>query len=192
LRKADGAGGAGNLASGAAPLPAGADAVVLVGFMGAGKSTVGRELAALTGRRFVDLDREIERLAGASIPEIFRTRGVAGFRALEVEATNALTTAGGLVLAAGGGWFIDPHARARINGGAFIVWLRVSAAEAMRRIGAGAAERPLLATDEPDRTAAGLLAEREPFYALADASVETEGRSPADIAREIARMIPRP
>jgi shikimate kinase len=177
---------------GRAAQPESGNVVVLVGFMGAGKSAVGRELAALTGRRFVDLDREVERLAGATIPEIFRARGVAGFRTLEAEATVALTTADGLVLAAGGGWFLDPHARARINGGTFIVWLRVSAAEAMRRIGTGAAERPLLATDEPDRTAAELIAERDPFYALADASVETDGRSPAEIAREIARMIPRP
>src|SRR5690606_21742020 len=92
--------------------PVGAPPIVLVGLMGAGKSTVGPLLARRLGRRFIDLDREIERAEGRSIRALFEEHAEAGFRAAEARATGRLDpgSGGGLVIAAGGGWMNNPAA----------------------------------------------------------------------------------
>ncbi len=163
-----------------------ADVLVLVGFMAAGKSTVGRLLAQRLGWSFVDLDATIERNAGLSVAEIFAEQGEPVFRRLETEATRSLAGRRGLVLAPGGGWFLRPENRAALSASARTVWLRVTAEEAVRRSGAASGERPLLAGDDPLRRAAALLAEREPTYGTADWIVDTSGRSVDEIADEIA------
>ncbi len=153
--------------------------------MGAGKTTVGRRLAERLGWRFVDLDEWIEERAGSSVPEIFARRGEAAFRKLEAEATRELAGERRLVLAPGGGWIVQPGLLDAMRPGSRIVWLRVSATEAVRRATSTGVERPLLAGEDPFRTAERLLAEREPSYRAADVSVETDGRGIEDITQEI-------
>jgi shikimate kinase len=159
--------------------------------MGAGKSTVGRRLARRLRWRFVDLDREIERRTGVPIPEIFATRGEAGFRDAEVEATAGLDALERTVLAVGGGWFVNPRARALVDARTLMVWLRVSPAEAVRRLAASHRRRPLLSVEDPMRAAEALLRAREPAYAEADAVIDVDGRPVHLIAEEIARLITR-
>jgi shikimate kinase len=166
--------------------------IVLIGFMAAGKSTVGRRLARRLGWRFIDLDREIERRAGATIAEIFAAHGEAGFRLAEEEATAALPPLDRTVLAVGGGWFLNTRARARFNTQAFIVWLRISPAESVRRLNTSKRPRPLLAGADPLAAAEALLREREAVYGQADAVVDVDGRAVYAVADEIARMINRP
>lgn len=168
--------------------------VVLVGLMGAGKTTTGRRLAELRGCRFVDLDDEIARRAGRSIGQLFDEVGEAGFRKLEAEATEGLaevaeTGSGpGIVVAAGGGWMSNPAARAALPD-AITVWLKVTAAEASRRMAHEAGRRPLLAGENPERVLEALLVERLPAYGEATYTVDTIDRTPVEVARLIlARM----
>lgn len=167
--------------------------VVLVGFMGAGKSTVGPLLAARLGYRFVDLDAEVERVAGATIPALFRERGEAAFRRLEARATAALDEARRVVVAAGGGWMARPALRDRWPD-AVRVWLRASPATILARVrdadpGDGLAGRPLLDPADPARSVRRLLEAREADYRRAELAVETDGRSPEAVARAVARAL---
>ena len=156
--------------------------VLLVGFMGAGKSTVGRLVADRLGWPFVDFDDRIELLEGSTVPEIFRRRGEAHFRALEREVGASLLLEDRVVLGSGGGW---PAAAGRMRGlpcGTLSVWLKVSAEEAVRRAADQGDKRPLLGVDEAVTRSRALLAERSKYYAQAWVSVETEGRTPAQVA----------
>lgn len=167
--------------------------LVLVGLMGAGKSTVGWRLATLSGRAFVDLDEEIVRAAGCRTEELFAHLGEAGFRSLEVEVTRDLAAsrgqlgddAPGLIVAAGGGWMSNPTARAALPD-AKTVWLKVGPAEAARRLSLDDATRPLLDGYDPARRLEGLLAERLPAYGEATYTVDTAGRGADEVARAVA------
>ncbi len=164
--------------------------VVLVGFMGAGKSTVGQQLAAALGWTFIDLDEAIVRESGSSVAELFRTRGEAAFRALESRLTARLSSVEHAVIAPGGGWITDPANPARLPRQTRTVWLRVSAEEAVRRIQAAGVERPLLAaTADPVAAARALLEQRETLYGTADVVVDVDGREPAEIVEEIRSTI---
>lgn len=171
--------------------PRRAGPLVLVGLMGAGKSTVGRRLAAWCGLRFVDLDEEISRRAGRSVAELFAETGETGFRELEVRATRKIATVAaespGIVVAAGGGWMVNRPARAALPA-ATTVWLSVAPAEAARRLAPETTERPLLVGVDPGARLAALLDERLPAYREATYTVDTMQRTPDDIAREIAAM----
>ncbi len=164
--------------------------VVLVGLMGAGKSTTGRCLAKLRGCPFVDLDEEIARRAGRTIPELFDEMGETGFRRLEVRATRELARrasgdrGSGIVVAAGGGWMANRAARVALPG-AITVWLKVTAAEASRRIAREPARRPLLAGSNREAVLERLLTERLPAYGEATYTVDTMDRTPEEIARTI-------
>ena len=162
--------------------------IALIGFMAAGKSTVGARLARSLGWRFIDVDREIERRTGRSIPDLFRDPGEPAFRALESELTAALLTEDHAVLALGGGWAAQPGALESVPPAARTVWLRVSAAEAERRAAAAPAARPLLAGVEPG-AAAALLRRREAAYGRADFHVEVDHRTPEEIVLEIQRLL---
>lgn len=159
--------------------------------MGAGKSTVGRHLAALCGLRFVDLDEEISRRVGRPIREVFAEMGEPGFRDLEVRATRDIATVAAespdIVVAAGGGWMANQPARAALPT-ATTVWLSVAPAEAARRLAPETAGRPLLAAVDPGVRLAALLAERLPAYREATYTVDTMQRTPDDVAREIAAV----
>lgn len=158
--------------------------VVLVGFMASGKSTVGRDLAGVLHYGFVDLDREVERIAGRSIPEVFAAAGEAEFRALEARATASVDDAAPVVVAAGGGWMDRPDLRDRWPD-AVRVWLRVSATEAVRRLGPELGSRPMLDPEAPVASARRLLEAREEAYARAELSVETEGKRPEEVVRRV-------
>ncbi|MEI5665594.1 shikimate kinase [Bosea sp. CCNWLW174] len=146
----------------------GARAVVLVGMMGSGKSSVGKRLSARLGLPFVDADTEIETAAGMTIPEIFAQRGESEFRDGERRViSRILTTRAPLVLATGGGAFMNADTRARIAELGISIWLKAEPDVLMRRV-RKRSNRPLLQTADPEATVRRLLAEREPIYALAD------------------------
>lgn len=159
--------------------------IVLIGFMAAGKTTVGRLLAERLGWRFRDFDEEIVRRSGQTVPEIFREHGEAVFRALEARLTDELRSAQQTVLAPGGGWVTTPGALDALPDGTLVIWLRVSARTAVERATAGGAERPLLAGADPLERAETLLAEREAIYRRADLVIEVDDRTPESIVDEI-------
>lgn len=159
--------------------------VVLLGFMGAGKSTVGPLLAARLGWRFVDLDHEIERREGRTVAAIFERQGEPRFRALEAQCTIELAGEPEVVLAPGGGWITTPGNLHRLGPGTLTVWLQVTAEEALARIGRDRAARPLLSAPDPHTAAARLLLQRERLYRQADIAVPTNGRTADEVAHEI-------
>jgi shikimate kinase len=144
--------------------------VVLVGMMGAGKSTIGRRLAARLNLPFVDADTEIEAAAGMTIPEIFEVHGEPHFRDGEARVIARLLDAGPAVLATGGGSFMREETRLRIGEKAVSIWLKADPDVIMRRV-KRRADRPLLQTVDPAATVSRLISEREPTYQHADLTI---------------------
>ena len=140
--------------------------------MGAGKSAIGRRLAARLGMPFVDADAEIERAAGCSIPDIFELHGEAAFRDGERRVIARLLARPPHVLATGGGAFMDPETRAAIRASAISVWLRADLDLLVSRV-SRRSNRPLLAGGEPREILQQLMVERHPVYAKADIVVES-------------------
>ena len=165
--------------------------ILLVGFMGSGKSAVGRRLAALMDWRFLDMDAEVEAEADRPVPEIFRDEGEARFRELEAEVARGLLRRDRVVIASGGGWPCAPGRMEKLPEGTLAVWLRVSPEEAVRRVRSGVTPRPLLEVDEPLRRARELLDARKPFYGKAHWKVQTEGRSSDAVAGELQARFER-
>ena len=162
--------------------------VALVGLMGAGKSSVGRRLAARLGMPFADADEEVEKAAGCSIPELFECRGEDAFREGERRVIARLLRGRPKVLATGGGAFMDPQTRARIAAGAVSVWLRAELELLLARV-ARRNDRPLLAAGSPRETMARLMAERHPVYATADIAIDSdEGPHDAVVCRIVAAL----
>lgn len=160
---------------------------VLVGPMGAGKTTVARVLAGLWGVTVRDTDHDIEHAMGKAISEIFVDDGEEHFRALERHAVARALAEHDGVLALGGGAVLAEETRALLAGHR-VVFLRVGLAEAVKRVGLGTS-RPLLLGNVRGRVKA-LLDERTPVYeAVASISVDTDGRSPQDVAAEIIREL---
>jgi shikimate kinase len=144
--------------------------IVLVGMMGAGKSTIGRRLAARLRLPFLDADVEIETAAGMSIPDIFETRGEPDFRDGEARVIARLLDNGPCVLATGGGAFMREETRKRIADKAVSIWLKADLDVIMKRV-KRRADRPLLQTEDPVATVARLLEVREPVYQGADLTI---------------------
>ena len=165
--------------------------VLLVGFMGSGKSSVGRALARELDWRFVDFDDVVVREEGRSVQEIFRAMGEAHFRRAEERVGDRLLGEEQVVLASGGGWAAAPGRVDAVPPGTETVWLKVSHQEAVRRVAAESGERPLLAATDPGGTAARLLAERERYYARAGSVVDTDGRSVEDVTGEVLAILAR-
>jgi shikimate kinase len=163
-------------------LPSGRSRIVLVGFMGAGKTTVGRHLASLLGWDFVDLDDAVVSRAGKPVAAIFREDGEPAFREAEQAAAADLEKRRFVVIAAGGGAFVGPATRAALTRDTLTVWLRCALPALLARI-ADDGDRPLAVNRE---RISALLTEREPVYRLADLVVDTTGVAPPDAAREIA------
>lgn len=159
--------------------------IVLIGFMATGKSTVGRLVAARTGRSFLDLDTAIEEEAGQSVAEIFKREGEPGFRKHESAALAKALAIHNVVIATGGGAACrEDNLQAMLHAG-FVVALHADPTEVIRRVGQGSG-RPLLdGAADPHNAAMKLLAEREPFYARAHARVDTVGRPPEQVATDV-------
>jgi shikimate kinase len=149
----------------------GTRSVVLVGMMGAGKSTIGRRLSTRLRLRFLDADSEIEMAhAGMTIPEIFSAYGEPYFRDGEARVIARLLDNGPAVLATGGGAFMRQETRDRIRDKAISIWLKADADIIMKRV-KRRADRPLLQTADPEATLGRLLTEREPVYQHADLTI---------------------
>lgn len=146
--------------------------IVLVGMMGAGKSTIGRRLAARLNLPFVDADTEIEAAAGMTIPEIFEVHGERHFRDGEARVIARLLDNGPAVLATGGGSFMREETRRRISEKAVSIWLKADPDVIMRRV-KRRADRPLLHTVDPAATVNRLVSEREPIYQHADLTISS-------------------
>ncbi len=150
----------------------GTRSVVLVGMMGAGKSSVGRRLGLRLGIPFVDADNEIEKAAGMTIPEIFSFHGESYFRGGEARVIARLLEEGPQVLATGGGAFMLEETRAVVAGKGISIWLKADFDVLMRRI-RRRSDRPLLKTEDPGATLRRLMDERYPIYALADITIQS-------------------
>jgi shikimate kinase len=165
--------------------------VVLVGMMGAGKSSIGRRLAQRLGVTFVDADAEIEAAAGMTIAEIFATYGEPYFRSGEQRVIARLLESGPKVLATGGGAFINPETRAGIRQKGVSVWLKAEFEVLMRRVKRRAtADRPMLQGD-PAQRIRHLMDERYPVYAEADVTVMSREVSHEIIVNEIVSELAR-
>lgn len=166
----------------AAPGPS----IFIVGCMGAGKSTIGRQLGRLLHRPFFDSDRVIEERTGASIPLIFEREGEAGFREREARVVDELTALPGIVLATGGGAVLLPCNRERLARRGFVVYLQASLARLLERT-RGDRGRPLLQTADPRARLQELLQERDPLYReVAHLIVPTTHRTVRQLTTQIA------
>ena len=163
--------------------------LVLIGYRGTGKSTVAKLLAAQLGMEVVSLDQEIVRQAGCSIPEIVAAHGWPHFRDLEAEVTKCVAARDHLIIDAGGGVILRPENVGNLRRNGKLFWLRAAVPVIVARIEAGT-ERPALTagksfTDEVE----DVLRERTPLYeAAAHHRVDTDSRSPQQVAAEIARL----
>jgi shikimate kinase len=164
--------------------------VVLVGLMGAGKSTVGALLADGLGRPFVDTDEVVEATAGRTVAELFADGGESAFRDLERAAiADVCASPDPLVIACGGGAVLDAENRRVLSRSGVVVWLRASPAHLASRVDDDRA-RPLLATGSAVATLERLARVRAPAYeAVADAVVDTDDLSPAEVAERVLREV---
>lgn len=175
----------GSSAEGATTSDAPVRRVLLVGFMGSGKTTVGRILAERLGWSFVDFDERIEARLRRSVERIFREMGEAEFRRVEAEVGRDLVGRDRVVLASGGGWPARPGRLEGLPPGTLTVWLRVSPEEALRRVRRAEEVRPLLERPDALAEAGRLLSEREPYYRRAALALDTEGAPAEELARSI-------
>jgi shikimate kinase len=166
------------------PTRLGARPLVLVGMMGAGKTTVGRRLAHRLGRHFVDSDEEIEKAANMTIPEIFESHGEAEFRSGEARVIARLLRDEHIVLGTGGGAWINPETRALIKEGALSIWIKADLDLLFSRV-SRRSNRPLLKTANPRETLAALIAARYPIYAEADITVVSRDVPQDQVAEDI-------
>jgi shikimate kinase len=158
--------------------------IVLIGMMGAGKTTVGRRLAARLGRRFVDSDEEVEKAANMTIPEIFAAHGEADFRAGEARVIARILREPDIVLGTGGGAFINPETRALIKTDALSVWIKADFDLLFSRV-SRRSNRPLLKTANPRETLQNLIDARYPIYAEADVTVMSREAPQDQVAADI-------
>lgn len=163
--------------------------IVLTGFMGCGKSTVGRILADLLGYRFIDTDQLIVERSAMSVEQIFATQGEAAFRSLEEDLAQELGGLRGQVIATGGKMLLNPRNAMVLGAHGRIFCLTASSEEILRRVsGDGTAKRPLLQGDHPRERILALLEERREGY-LQFIQIDTEAKSPKTVAEEIWRQV---
>jgi shikimate kinase len=162
--------------------------LVLVGMMGAGKTTVGRRLANRLGRRFIDSDEEVEKAAGMSIEDIFKLRGEADFRAGEVKVIARLLREGEVVLGTGGGAFVNPETRALVKAAAVSVWIKADFEVLFQRV-SRRSNRPLLKNGNPRETLRALMEARYPIYEEADLTVVSREVPQDQVASEVIDAI---
>lgn len=163
--------------------------LVLVGLMGAGKTSIGRRLAKTLAAPFVDADEEIVAAAGLSIPDIFTLYGEPRFRELERRVVARLLDSDAIVLALGGGAFIDPDTRARVAERSVSIWLRADLETLMARTARKRGSRPLLEQGDPRQILAGLMEQRYPVYAQAEFIVDSQTEPHETVVERILAMI---
>jgi shikimate kinase len=173
----------------------GTRSIVLVGLMGAGKTSIGKRLAQRLGLPFVDADHEIERAHVMTIPEIFEKHGEAYFRAGEVRVVARLLKDGPQILATGGGAYMNPETRDNIRARGISLWLKADLDVLMRRV-KRRQDRPLLKQADPEAVLKRLMDERYPVYAEADLAIHSREASHEEIVEEAVqvladRLIPR-
>ena len=162
--------------------------IVLVGLMGAGKSAVGRKLAALLSLPFTDADQEIETVSKMTIPDLFEHYGEPEFRALEQRVITRLLKSGPQILATGGGAFINEKTRQAIRQGGISVWLSADIDLLMERV-SRRSNRPLLRDPDPRGVMRRLMRERYPVYETADIEVRSQDISKEDMAANVAAAL---
>lgn len=157
--------------------------IVITGFMGTGKSTIGKLVAARLGRPFLDTDEEIEKRAGKKVADIFREQGEAEFRHRERRMCRFLAAQRGNVIATGGGMLVDNSNRDVMLASAFVVCLQASPEAIMKRLQVDVSERPLLQGDWR-----GLLERRRAAYDEIPNQIDTTEKTPEQIAEEVIRL----
>ncbi|ALG69560.2 shikimate kinase AroK [Beggiatoa leptomitoformis] len=163
--------------------------IFLVGLMGVGKTTIGRQLAAALEVPFKDSDKEIEERTGASVSLIFEVEGEAGFRKREAAMIAELTAQKGIVLATGGGAVLNPENRNCLQDRGLVVYLHASIEELLKRT-AHSRNRPLLENTNPRERLETLFNERHPFYkSVADLVVDTEHHTVKQVVKFILKRI---
>lgn len=162
--------------------------LILVGLPGAGKSTVGRGVAELLGRAFLDFDQEIERREGKSIAQIFGEKGEGYFRELERALTDELRLVGNMILAPGGGWVVNDGAVAMLRPPGRIVYLRVRPETALNRLGSERSSRPLLMRPDPLGELRRLLDARGAAYERADHIIDSELLDIDEVIKRVAAL----
>lgn len=162
--------------------------IVLVGLMGAGKTSVGRRLADKLDIPFVDADHEIEAAAGKKITEIFADHGEAYFRDGERKVIQRLIAGGAQVLATGGGAYMNEYTRQHVHEHGVSVWLRAELPLLMKRV-LKRQDRPLLKSGDPEGVMRGLIEQRYPVYALADVTVESRDVQHGQMVNDVVRAL---
>lgn len=162
--------------------------IVLVGFMGTGKTTVGRILAEKLNRRFIDVDRKIEENCGMPVGEIFRNKGEVFFRQQELLTIKNSLPSGNAVVATGGGAVLNAENIVNLKKHGIMVGLEASADVIIGRIGSDT-DRPLLNTPNREEIVSKLLQERASRYRLADFSVDTSMLTPEEVAEKIIYLL---
>ncbi len=163
--------------------------IFLVGPMGAGKSTVGRQLAEALSFTFKDSDQEIQRRTGVDIPTIFEFEGEEGFRGRERQVIEDLVAEERIVLATGGGAVLDAENRQNLTSRGVVIYLQCTPEQQFSRTSRDRG-RPLLQTDDPLQVLRELMEERDPIYRqVADLVVSTEKRGTASVVKEILRRL---
>jgi len=182
-----------DLLAGAGDAAGSADVIALLGLRGAGKSTVGRQLAERRGVDFVELDQRIEEAAGLSLAQIFELHGEAYYRRVEREVLSRLLATGRpLVLATGGSIVSDVDNFALLRDRALTVWLRAKPEEHWNRVIEQGDERPMAANPHAFSELKALLGARESLYSRADHVIDTSGRSIADVVAAVATAVGSP
>ncbi|MCL4439747.1 MAG: shikimate kinase [Firmicutes bacterium] len=161
--------------------------LVLVGFMGTGKTTVGRKLAKMFGLKFVDTDHEIEQVTGLTVSEIFKKYGEVRFRSEEKAAVRRVTRNHSQVIATGGGVVLNPENMERLKETGIVVCLTAAPEVIYQRV-IRKKNRPLLRTEDPLHTIKSLLAERKSFYEGAHVTVDTSNREIDGVIAEVGRI----
>ena len=178
------------------PAPGSRARLILIGYRGCGKTTVGRRLAERLGWEFVDTDRLVEQAAWRTIREIFEQQGEAAFRTLESHAVALAVSSAQRVISVGGGAVLSDDNRRLLREAGTCVWLTASSAELARRTSGDpqtAATRPALSDADARQEVRTLLAQREPLYReLAEHTIDTEGRTPEAVTEIVAELFSGP
>ncbi|WP_336278656.1 shikimate kinase [Bartonella sp. CB175] len=164
-------------------------ALVFVGLMGAGKSVIGRRVSTILDLPFYDSDQEIEKAAQMTIPELFKVYGELEFRSLEQRIILNLIKKKPLVLATGGGAYINENIRNTIHENGISIWLKADLNILIQRILKGRQTRPLLQTENPKETMQKLMEQRYPIYAKANLTINSHQRNSHTVAKNVIRSV---